>query len=64
MEEIDKLNRWTSSGAHWRVLHRAADAVTISLITCTGGEEAERLTSNDPDLLAWLGDRRASDPEG
>lgn len=63
MEEIDKLERWTASGAQWRVLDRAADKVTISLLTCTGGEEAERLTSSDPVLLAWLGDRRSSEPD-
>lgn len=57
MEEIDRLERWTLSGAHWRVVQRTADGVTISLVTCTGDEEMERLTSGDSELLAWLGDR-------
>lgn len=60
MNEIDRLERWTLSGAHWRVLHRSDDEVTISLITCTGGEEVERFTSRDEEFLQWLGER-ASD---
>lgn len=59
MKDIDRLERWTLSGAHWRVLHRSDDEVTIALITCTGGEEAERFTSGDRDFLDWLGDRTA-----
>lgn len=61
MDEIDKLERWTASGALWRVRQRSADGVTIALITCTGDEEVDRLTSSDPDLLTWLGDRVSSE---
>lgn len=63
MNEIDRLERWTLSGAHWHVLHRSDDEVTIALITCTGGEEAERLTSRNEAFLEWLGDR-VSDEAG
>lgn len=28
-----------------------------SLRRCDDGEEVDRLTSSDPDLLAWIGDR-------
>lgn len=63
MQEIEKLERWTRSGALWRVIHRTPDQVTIALVTCTGGEEAERFSSTDPDLLAWLGDRWSSETD-
>lgn len=61
MDAIATLLRWTDSGAHWRVLQRTREEVTISLITCTGDEEVHRLTSADPELLAWLGARTSSE---
>lgn len=62
-EENDRetLSRWADSGAMWRVLHRTPASITVSLCRCDGGEEMDRLTSTDPDLLTWIGDRRASD---
>lgn len=60
MEDIDKLERWTRSGAQWQVVQRSTDRVTIALLTCTGGEVAERFTSTNPELLAWLGERWSS----
>lgn len=59
-DPIEVLTRWTDSGAHWRVAGRSADGVHIELLTCTGDEVVDRLRSNDPDLLAWLGARRSS----
>ncbi|MDO5498142.1 MAG: hypothetical protein Q4F67_00500 [Propionibacteriaceae bacterium] len=61
MDEIEKLERWTASGAHWRVVYRTLDHVTIALITCTGGEVAEWVKSADEHLLGWLGARQSSD---
>ncbi|WP_019929144.1 hypothetical protein [Nocardia sp. BMG111209] len=55
------LSRWTEAGAIWRVLGRRGDRVTVALYPCTGGEEVDRFTSDDPELLAFLGDRRGSD---
>lgn len=55
------LRRWEDSGGVWRVLARGERGVTVSLCQCTGGEEVERLTSSDPELLTFLGDREASD---
>jgi hypothetical protein len=60
-EVIGKLQRWTASGAIWRVAARTGDSVTIDLITCTGNEVAEKITSRDPELLAWLGSRGGSE---
>lgn len=61
MDEIEKLIRWSDSGAFWRVLDRRPDGVTIALLTCTGGEVVDRMTSSDPDLLTWLGERESSE---
>jgi hypothetical protein len=58
---VGRLERWQTFGATWRVIARTAGSVTISLSRCDGGEEVERLTSDDPELLAWLGERTASD---
>ncbi|WP_432560287.1 hypothetical protein [Granulicoccus sp. GXG6511] len=61
MDVIEKLERWTDSGAHWRVVRRSGDRITIALITCTGDEEVDRLTSTDPRLVAWLAGRASSE---
>jgi hypothetical protein len=58
---VEVLRRWEGSGAIWRVLSRAPDRLEIVLLTCTGDEEMGRLTSSDPDLLAFVGDRAGSD---
>lgn len=63
MEEIDKLERWTLSGAQWQVVQRTDERVTIALITCTGGEEVDRFSSAAPELLAWLGGRQSSEDD-
>ncbi|MDQ1630413.1 MAG: hypothetical protein QOC80_385 [Frankiaceae bacterium] len=60
-DQVAVLRRWTDSGAIWRVLSRTADAVEISLRTCSGGEEVDRIRTADPSVLAYLGDRWASD---
>jgi hypothetical protein len=55
------LQRWEISGGVWHVLHRTSERLVISLRRCDGGEEAERLTSLDPDLLAYIGSRESSE---
>ena len=57
---IAVLERWRNSGAVWQVLSRSSSRVTVALRRCDGGEEVERLTSEDPELLAFLGDRVSS----
>ena len=46
----------------WRSL-RTRSAATIALLRCDGGEEVERFRSDDPKLLAFIGNRRSSDEE-
>lgn len=55
------LRRWEDSGAIWRVMSRSAGRIEISLLTCDAGEEMDRLTSSDPELLDYVGTRDGSD---
>ncbi|MGW0658585.1 hypothetical protein [Streptodolium elevatio] len=53
------LRRWEDAGGVWRVAARRGGSVTVALCRCDGGEEAERLTSADPDLVAYVEERLA-----
>ena len=61
IDRVAELQRWEESGAVWRVLRRTATGATVALLTCDGGEEVGRFTSNDPRLVTFLGDRSSSD---
>ena len=61
LSPVDYLRRWEEFGAVWRVVERDRDSVTISMCSCDGGEEVERLTTADPALLAWLAGRTHRD---
>jgi len=58
---IEVLLRWQKLGATWRVVSRTQTWVTLSLCRCDGGEELQRLTSTNPELLEWLADRTSSE---
>jgi hypothetical protein len=58
---VEALRRWEDLGATWRVLARRGGSVTISLCRCDGGEEADRLTSDDAGLLAYVSGRESSE---
>lgn len=60
VDRVADLQRWQDSGAIWEVVSRRAEGVTVALLTCDGGEEVDRFTSDDPRLLAFLGDRSRS----
>lgn len=53
---VGELTRWVDSGATWQVVARTRRGVTIALMRCDGGEEADRFTSDDPGLLAFVDD--------
>jgi hypothetical protein len=53
-DPVAVLQRWTDAGAIWRVIARRRDSVTVSLCTCDGGEEVDRFTSANPDLLRFV----------
>ncbi|HJS96979.1 MAG TPA: hypothetical protein VJ741_22110 [Solirubrobacteraceae bacterium] len=50
---IDGLERWTLSGASWRVVDISRERVVVDLCTCTG-EPLERLQSDDPSVIGYL----------
>jgi hypothetical protein len=54
------LQRWQQLGGVWQVVSRGPAGVTVSLRRCDGGEEMERITSDDPALLTLLGERTTS----
>lgn len=56
-DHVEELRRWEDSGAHWQVVARSADRLTIALLRCDGGEEVGRIVSDDPALLAFVGPR-------
>ena len=58
---VEELRRWEDAGAHWQVIARTANQLTIALLRCDGGEEVERLVSTDPAVLAFVGSRDRSD---
>ncbi len=59
--EVERLQRWERSGGIWRVMGRAPDgAIAVELETCAG-EPMEQFTSDDSELLAYVGDRDMSD---
>jgi hypothetical protein len=60
VDRVAELQRWQDSGAVWEVISRKGGRVTVALLRCDGGEEVDRFTSDDPRLLAFIGDRRSS----
>ncbi|MEV0358418.1 hypothetical protein AB0H71_20445 [Nocardia sp. NPDC050697] len=59
-DPVAALRRWTDSGGTWQVIAGGAGAITVALLPCTGGEEVDRLVSDDPALRAYLDGRTGS----
>jgi hypothetical protein len=55
---IERLERWTESGAHWRVVEITDEHVVIDMCACTG-EPVERIRSRDAAVLAHIGAARS-----
>ncbi len=60
-DPVARLQRWQDSGAIWRVTARRGDGMTVGLYTCDGGEQVDRLTSSDSELLRFVGERNSSE---
>jgi hypothetical protein len=60
VDRVAELQRWQDAGAVWEVISRTDTSVTIGLLRCDGSEEVDQFTSNDPRLLAFIGDRMDS----
>jgi hypothetical protein len=58
---VEVLQRWQDSGAVWRVVSRSGSAIVVALLTCSAGEEVDRITSTDPEVLAFVGRRVSSE---
>jgi hypothetical protein len=54
---LDRLVRWETFGGHWRIGARTATHVEIRLLTCDGGEEADRFETDDPAVIRYVGSR-------
>ncbi len=61
IDRTAELQRWQDSGAVWEVVSRKRGEVTVALMRCDGGEEVDRFSSDDPRLLAFIGDRHSSE---
>ena len=55
------LQRWQRFGGTWRVVSAPGAPIVVSLARCDGGEEVDRLTSDDPAFVAWLAGRTSSE---
>lgn len=60
---LDRLLRWESFGGHWRVSARTSNRLELRLLTCDGGEEADRMETDDPSVVRYVG-ARSSDQDG
>ena len=56
-DELRVLQRWVDSGGVLRVVGHLGDTVTVAMLTCTAGEEADRLTTDSPRVREWLAGR-------
>ena len=54
--DLDRLLRWEQAGATWEAIWPRSGEVTIVLCTCDSGEEVDRYTSAEPDLLDYVRD--------
>jgi hypothetical protein len=55
---IEQLERWLSSGAHWRAVEISNRHAVVDLCECTGAF-VERRESDDPAVIAYLGTARS-----
>ena len=60
VDRVAELQRWQDAGAVWEVISRNRSGVTVALLRCDGGEEVDRFTSDDAQLLEFIGDRLSS----
>ena len=63
-DDLEQLQRWETSGGHWRVLGDDGTSLTVSMVTCDGGEEMARLVSTDPALREYVGGRQTDEESG
>lgn len=57
---VSTLVRWSDSGAVWRVVARGPRTLTVSMCSCDGLEEMQRVSTDDPEVIAWIGAHESS----
>jgi hypothetical protein len=55
------LRRWEVAGGLWRVLARDAGTITLALYRCDGGEEVDRIVTDERPLTQFLAGRGSSE---
>jgi hypothetical protein len=59
--DLEQLQRWETSGGHWRVLSDDGTTLRVSMVTCDGGEEMAQLVSAETALREYVGQRWSSE---
>lgn len=54
---LGRLRRWEVFGGHWRIRSQTPTQLEIALLTCSGGEDVDRMLTTDPAVLAYVGSR-------
>ena len=60
---VAALRRWEQAGGLWRVLAQDAGIITVGLFRCDGGEEVDRIVTDEAPLTRFLDRRRSSDED-
>jgi hypothetical protein len=58
--DVERITRWERAGGLWEVAADGPRGVTISLCRCDGGEEVDRFTSADEQLIRYVAGRARS----
>jgi len=60
-DPLGELLRWETAGGSWHTEEGPAGQVTVVLCRCDGGEEVDRLVSDDPELCFYVHVRPSSE---
>ena len=61
--DFERLRRWEGAGGSWRIRARGPGWVEIALLSCTLGEEMDRVRSSDPDVFEYVSADESGDSE-
>ena len=56
VDVLATVDRWQRAGGTWQLIISSRTSAVIALCTCTGGEEVDRISIDDPATLARLAD--------
>jgi hypothetical protein len=54
---LETLRRWEDAGGHWRILTDRGGSLVVSLERCDGGEEMDRIESDEPAFVDYARSR-------